>query len=231
MGKFNKIISRRISSSKGEHWELDESISDGYLLSFFAGKFLMLFNGFLTFFRFRNPIYIGKGTIIKAKRSFQYGSNTQIGINCYVDALSTGGIRFGNNVSVGKNTTIECTGSLKELGKGLAVGDNTGLGSQGFFGCAGGIQIGSNTIMGNFVSFHSENHNYEDYNVLIRHQGVNRKGIKVGSNCWIGAKATILDGANIADGCIIAAGAVITAGDYKENGIYGGVPARFIKLR
>jgi len=91
--------------------------------------------------------------------------------------------------------------------------------------------IGDDTIVGNFVSFHSENHNYDRSDVPIRLQGVNHSGINVGSNCWIGAKSTILDGAVIHNGCIIAAGAVVRAGVYAANGIYGGVPAKLLKMR
>ena len=91
------------------------------------------------------------------------------------------------------------------------------------------VKIGDDTIMGNFISCHAENHNYADAAVLIRQQGVTRNGIVIGKNCWIGSKVTILDGAQIGDGCIIAAGAVVPAGVYRSNAIYGGVPAKFIK--
>ena len=112
---------------------------------------------------------------------------------CYIDALSINGIELGNNVSVGPNTKIECTGNLQHLGKGLMVGNDVGLGSDNFYGCAGGITIGSDSIVGNFVSFHSENHVFEDVGKPIRLQGVTHSGIDIGRNCWIGAKSTILD--------------------------------------
>ncbi|MGN6399951.1 MAG: DapH/DapD/GlmU-related protein, partial [Flavisolibacter sp.] len=81
------------------------------------------------------------------------------------------------------------------------------------------------------VSFHSENHVYVNLQKPIRLQGVSHQGIKIGRNCWIGAKATILDGVTIEDGCIIAAGSLVKSGLYRENGIYGGVPAKLIKYR
>jgi acetyltransferase-like isoleucine patch superfamily enzyme len=43
----------------------------------------------------------------------------------------------------------------------------------------------------------------------IRDQGVEEKGIVIGDDVWIGAKATILDGSNIGDQSIVAAGAVV----------------------
>jgi acetyltransferase-like isoleucine patch superfamily enzyme len=145
--------------------------------------------------------------------------------------LSKNGITLGNNVSVGKNTTIECTGSIKYLGLGLSVGNDVSHGTHGFWGCAGGIEIGDDTIFGNYVSLHSENHNFDLKDIPIRLQGVNREGIKIGNNCWVGAKVTILDGVVIENGCVIAAGALLTKGIYKENSIYGGVPAKFLKNR
>ena len=77
---------------------------------------------------------------------------------------------------------------------------------------------------------HSENHVFSDADKTIREQGVSHKGIKIGSNCWIGAKVTILDGAVVGDGCVIAAGAVVR-GTFPENCVIGGVPARILKFR
>ena len=146
------------------------------------------------------------------------------------DALSSGGIILGNNVSIGKYTTIECSGTLKSLGLGLTVGNNVGLGTHGFWGCAGGIEVGDNTIFGNYVSLHSENHNYKNVEIPIRLQGINRKGIKIGDDCWIGAKVTILDGTVLGNGCVVAAGAVVR-GIIPPYSIIGGVPAKIIKSR
>lgn len=64
----------------------------------------------------------------------------------------------------------------------------------------------------------------------IRQQGVYGKGIKIGKNCWIGAKATFLDGTVIGNGCVVAAGAVVK-GNFPDNSIIGGVPAKIIKMR
>lgn len=110
------------------------------------------------------------------------------------------------------------------------IGDNTGIGSHSFIGGAGGVQIGSDVIMGQWVSFHPENHNHEDLVKPIRLQGVNRKGIFIEDDCWIGAKVTFLDGAHVGRGCVIAAGAVVR-GHIPPYSIAGGVPARVIRSR
>jgi acetyltransferase-like isoleucine patch superfamily enzyme len=224
---FNTILSKL----KGTPFQIDSSLPTSYLLSLSITRFVMLVRVFCSRVNNKGMLFIGRQVTIKATSKIKAGKMVTINNGCYIDALSTGGICFGNNVSLGKKITIECTGNLQLIGKGMKVGNNVGLGADNFFGCAGGIEIGNDTIMGNFISFHAENHNYSDPVTPIRLQGVNHAGIKVGNNCWIGSKATILDGVTIEDGCIIAAGSLVKAGTYKKNGIYAGVPANFIKQR
>jgi len=175
-------------------------------------------------------IFIHPSATIKCPRKIRPGKNFSVGQRCYIDALSIDGLVCGKNVSMGYCTHIELTGSLKCLGKGITIGNNVGLGSHGHYGGGGGLEIGDDTIIGNYVSFHPENHCCADLNTAIRLQGVTGRGIKVGRNCWIGAKATFLDGSEIGDGCIVAAGAVVK-GKFLDNVLIGGVPAKVLKTR
>jgi acetyltransferase-like isoleucine patch superfamily enzyme len=159
------------------------------------------------------------------------GRGTVIGEDCRIHALSRDGVRLGDGVSVGRHSVIECTGSLRHLGKGLNVGHRVGFSTHCYLGCAGGVEIGDDTIFGNFVSLHSENHISEDLTTPVRLQGVTHLGIRIGADCWIGAKVTILDGVTVEDRCIIAAGALLTRGVYASEGIYAGVPAKRIGTR
>jgi acetyltransferase-like isoleucine patch superfamily enzyme len=228
---LRKALNTFISRIKNESYVIDERIPTGYLVRQVRVRVFMKLRGLLRFPGRPNPPFVGSGAVILCKSKVSMGRGVSIGEKAFIDALSTDGVRFGDNVSVGRNTRIECTGNLRHLGKGLIVGDDVGLGTDNFFGCAGGIEIGSDTIIGNFVSFHAENHNSSQLDVPIRLQGVNHRGIRIGKNCWIGAKCTILDGTVIEDGCIIAAGTVVRDNVYKKNGIYGGVPAKLIKYR
>jgi acetyltransferase-like isoleucine patch superfamily enzyme len=228
---FRKLLDGYVSRVKGEDYVVDKRIPTGYLVSEFRTRLFMKLRGKLRFWRSAHTPFVGKGSVLRCRRQMHFGPGVSIGEHAYLDAVSVEGIVFGDNVSVGKRTVIECTGNLRHLGKGLRVGNNVGLGSDNFYGCAGGIVVGDDTIVGNFVSFHAENHNSSQLDIPIRLQGVNHQGIRIGNNCWIGAKCTILDGAVIGNGCIIAAEALVLAGPYKENGIYGGVPARLLKTR
>lgn len=175
--------------------------------------------------------FVGRGARMRARGKINFGRAVTFGPNTYVDAASRNGIELGNDTSLGRNSRIECTGSLQQLGVGFTAGNNVGLGADCFYGAAGGISVGDDTIIGNFVSMHSENHVFNDILLPVREQGVTRLGITIGRGCWIGAKVTVLDGAELGDGCVVAAGAVLTQGVYPANGIYGGLPARRIKER
>lgn len=54
--------------------------------------------------------------------------------------------------------------------------------------------------------------------------------VSLGSDVWIGARATVLAGVSIGDGAIVAAGSVVTK-DVPAFAIVAGTPARVIRLR
>lgn len=225
------IIEFLISHLKGQDYLLDKNIPLMYLFRLIVNRTFMAIYGTCLPVHKKGVLFVSATSKIKCLSKIFVGKGCTIDRRCYVDALSLHGIVLGNNVSIGKNTVIECTGSLSSIGKGLRVGSNVGMGTHGFWGCAGGVEVGDDTIVGNYVSLHSENHITNNINIPIRLQGVKREGIIIGQNCWIGAKVTILDGAIIEDGCVLAAGSVVIAGRYSKNGIYGGVPARLLKYR
>jgi acetyltransferase-like isoleucine patch superfamily enzyme len=225
------FLNKLISKWKGEHYVLDPHIPSSYLWRLLIARMSMLLRGKLSGIRNKGLLFFSWKATVKCRSKLVTGRSVTIERGCYIDALSAEGIVFGNNVSVGRNTKIIGTGHLQLTGKGMKLGNNIGLGTESFYGCGGGIEIGDDTIIGDYVSFHAENHRHEDTAIPIRLQGVTRVGIKVGKNCWIGAKTILLDGVVLEEGCIIAAGAVVTAGHYPANSIYGGIPAKLIRQR
>lgn len=217
-----------MSKLRKERFELDRNVPLTYMYRIVCVKVVQAIYGIIVLHRLK--CFIAPSATIKCRSKIHTDGFLMVAKNCIIDALSADGITFGNGVSVGRETSIECTGSIKQIGKGFKVGSNVGLGEKCHYGCAGGIEIGDNTIIGIYVTMHSENHTFSDINTPIREQGVNHKGIRVGRDCWIGAKATILDGAVIGNGCVVAAGAVVT-GEFPDNCIIGGVPAKIIKYR
>lgn len=232
IGRYvRRWVMSRGSAIRGRPLAIDERVPLGRLGATVAERALMAARGAVRFPGRRPRPFVGRAVRLRSKGSLTFGCGVTLGDGCLIDALSQDGVRLGNGVSVGRNTRIECTGSLATLGRGLTVGDGVGLGTDSLYGCAGGITIGADTIVGNFVSFHSEDHRFTRRDLPIRDQGVSHAGIEVGEGCWIGARVTVLDGARIGNGAVIAAGAVVVAGEYPAYGVYGGVPARLLAMR
>ena len=223
------IFLRLASAVRKEPFPIDPRVPSSYMARFTLEKAFDYLRGLLKFRRPSALIFLGRRARVKCPGMMRFGRTAKFSSETYVDALSSDGVVLGNNFSLGRGASIECTGTLRSLGKGFVAGNNVGIGSFSFLGCAGGITIGDDTIAGNFVSMHAENHIFDRLDVPIRLQGVTHRGIRIGKNCWIGAKVTILDGADIGDNTIVAAGAVVGAGTYEGNAVYGGVPARKIK--
>jgi acetyltransferase-like isoleucine patch superfamily enzyme len=174
--------------------------------------------------------FVEPGTTIKFRRHLSVGNGSVIESGAKLRCLSRDGIVLGRRVTVGKYAIIECTGVLWHLGVGLRVGDDSSIGDYAFLGCGGGITIGDNVLMGQRVSFHSQNHNFDDVGTSIKAQGVNSKGIVVEDDCWLGSGAIILDGVTLGAGTIVAAGSVVTK-SCGPNSILAGNPAKVLRVR
>jgi acetyltransferase-like isoleucine patch superfamily enzyme len=64
----------------------------------------------------------------------------------------------------------------------------------------------------------------------IRLQGIYKRAVKVGNNCWIGYGVCVLRGVTVGDNCVLGANAVVTK-DVPDNAVVAGIPARVIRMR
>ena len=224
---FEKIIQLR-----NPNFKFDEGLNDYALFQFLWNQAWSMLRGLKLILLGKNPkaALLGGGVRFFNAPKINFGKFLKLGNHVYISALSKNGVTFGNNVGIGDFSRIIVSTSLNQVGDYIKIGDNVGIGEFAYLGGAGGLEIGNECIVGQYLSCHPENHVYDDINVSIRHQGVTRKGIKIGNNCWIGSKVTILDGVEIGDDSIIAAGAVVNK-SFPANSIIGGVPAKLIKSR
>ena len=209
----------------GKTYQIDDRIPARLLYSVFYNRAIMLVRGY---FKTGRKVFIGCNTKVANPGNFILGKNVTIDKHCLLDGFSSEKIILGDCVKIGAFSKLTSTSHFSKYGKGLKMGNNSAIGDYTHFGAAGGIEIGTDVIMGSYISFHSENHNFLDKSKLIREQGVTSKGIKLGNNIWVGAKVTFLDGCVVGDNSVVAAGAVVN-GIFPDNVVIGGVPAKVLK--
>lgn len=224
-------LARRI---KGPDYALDPAITATVVSGFLGRRLWSALRGLWvrTWLKTGSSwlLFVGRDVEVRNGGYIRLGRAVTLGRGVVLDGLSRQGLTLGSNVTLGPYTIIETSGVISSIGEGCSIGAGSGLGSFSFIGAAGGVTIGDNVIMGNRVSFHSENHNFESPEVDIKFQGVTRKGIVVERNCWVGANVTFLDGAHVEEGCVIAAGSVVM-GHIPRDSIVAGIPAQVKRSR
>lgn len=130
--------------------------------------------------------------------------------------------KCGNNINIER-------GAEFGMGKGISIGDNSGLGIRCYI--RGPLEIGSNVMMGPDVKIITNRHNYANPSIPMRlQQHIAPLKVFIGDDVWIGANVIILPGIHIGNGVIIGAGSVVTH-DVPDFSIVGGNPAKIIKSR
>lgn len=171
-----------------------------------------------------------RGVRIEGRRNCWFGQWLLLERGVTIRARGGEGIRLGERVVIGSYSVLEVSSGLAGNCGEIRVGRRSSLGDYSYVGGAGGVNIGENVLCGQYVSFHSENHCFDNPDIPIREQGVKNLGITVGDDCWIGAKSTILDGVDIGRGSVVAAGALVNKA-VPAGSVVAGVPARVVRQR
>ncbi|HAZ03470.1 MAG: hypothetical protein A2W90_16575 [Bacteroidetes bacterium GWF2_42_66] len=214
-------------------YPVDPSLTSSDLIAELFCRFWQAKRGLLKRVFFRKSagiLFLGKKVKFKALSRISLGKSVIIGDYVEINALSKNGVTIGNNVSILKNTIIECTGVIRNIGEGLVIGNNVGIAQNCFIQIRGQVTIGDNVIFGPGVSIFSENHVFDNPELPVSVQGETRKGVTIEEGVWIGTKAIILDGVTIGKNSVIAAGAVVNK-DVPPYAVIGGIPAKILKHR
>ena len=109
----------------------------------------------------------------------------------------------GNNIQIGKGTTINFFNKFDSEFASVTIGENVGIGMNNLFLTTSHKMGGEDKRAGE--TFHSP--------------------IVIEDNCWLGSNIVVCPGVTIKKGCVIASGSVVTE-DCLSNGFYAGVPAK-----
>lgn len=228
---MQSILNRIIHLLGKKDYKLDDRLSFYDLFLIFWSKSIQIFRGLplkLQLKKSKGLIFVGSRVKVKFKHKISTGKTVFIGDNVEINALSAKGINIGDNFSIHRNSIIECTGVISNLGESLSIGDNVGIAQCCFIQVRGEVVIGNNVIFGPGVSLFSENHNFADVTKFINQQGVSRKGITIEDGVWLASGVRVLDGVTIGKNSVVAAGSVVNK-NIPPYSLYGGVPAKLIR--
>lgn len=221
----------RMMRIRNPHFALSENITTYVFISFILhlicckirGVLYPLLKGRLQF-----CLFLESSVSLRFIHNIKFGKYCLIEKGCILSAPVSDSLTIGDGSKISAYSSIHVSKNFQNLTGFIRIGKGVGIGEYANLGGAGGLTIGNDCIVGAYFSCHPENHNFSDHDQLIKHQGVTHKGIKIGDNCWIGAKVTILDGAQVGNGCVIAAGAVVKD-IFPDHSLIAGVPAKLIR--
>ena len=135
-----------------------------------------------------------------------------------------GRLEIGRWVHVGDGNAIRChEGSLR-------IGDKAVFGRQNVINCYLDIEIGAATLLADWIYICDFDHVTSDIKLPIKDQGIVKSPVRVGPDCWIGTKVSVLRGTRVGRGCVLGAHAIVR-GDIPDYAIAVGAPARVVRDR
>jgi len=144
----------------------------------------------------------------------------------------------GVTLEIGKGATLRL-GRWSWIGHGskirvhegeVSIGAKSVIGQECTISAFQHVSIGRECIVADRVMLIDFDHGVVEAERPIRLQGIYKRDVRVGNNCWIGYGACILRGATVGDNAIIGTSSVITK-DVPDNAVVAGAPARVLRMR
>lgn len=187
------------------------------------------------------PLLLGKagaGVVVGRNVTFRHPHKIFLGDRVVIDdgavldakGEENGGIRLGDQVVVGRNSILSCKGNPP--GGSIAVGSNTNIAMNCVIHAEEKVEIGKNVLFAAYVYIvGGGNHEFERTDLpIIEQPSINKGGVVIEEDVWLGAGVTILDGVRIGRGSVLGASALINK-DVPPYSVCVGVPARVIRSR
>lgn len=134
----------------------------------------------------------------------------------------------GGRVIIGKRLAVRGRIACCELGAAwagayLRIGDRVFINQGASVVAFCGIEIGDDTLIGDFVMIYDTNHHSVDPDHPTKSAPV-----VIGSNVWLGHGVMVLPGSKVGDHTVVAAGSIVK-GDLPTGVLAAGNPARVIR--
>lgn len=171
----------------------------------------------------RKPV-IGRGVLIRRPQQIFLEKKVFVDDFAALDVRGKGSIRLGAHTFIGRFSSVVAKEADVMIGEGVNIGTNCRIASQSK------ISIGASTLIAAYCYIGPGNHQQgEEGQPLIEQDMEIKGGVVIGSNCWIGARATILDGVTIGDNAIVGAHSLVRD-SVPAGAVVAGTPARIIRM-
>ena len=171
-------------------------------------------------------VTFGRDVVLRHPHKIVIADNVVIDDHVVLDAkgIDNAGIRIGSGVFIGRNTILSCKNGDIVLGDRVNVGFNCEIFS------ANRVEVGASTLVAAYAYLIGGDHDFAQSDVPVLEQGRSARGIKVGTDAWLGAGVKVLDGTRVGAHAIVGTGAVVNQ-DVPDYAIAVGVPARVVRDR
>jgi acetyltransferase-like isoleucine patch superfamily enzyme len=155
--------------------------------------------------------------------------------------LQTDGLCFigpGVHIQIGRDAVLRL-GRWSWIGHGTkirvhegeaSIGAKSVLGQECTISVFQHVSIGRECIVADRAMLIDFDHGVVEVERPIRLQGIYKRDVRVGHNCWIGYGACVLRGVSVGDNCIVGTNTVVTR-DLPANAVAAGAPARVLRMR
>jgi acetyltransferase-like isoleucine patch superfamily enzyme len=137
-------------------------------------------------------------------------------------------IEIADGVALDEGVIMLSTGPRADVPR-IRIGSGTYCNRYVFLDASLEIVIGENCMIGPFCYVTDHDHGFAA-GQLVGEQDLLSAPVRIGSDVWIGAGATVLKGVVLGDGAVIGAGSVVTR-DVEPGQIVAGTPARALRRR
>jgi acetyltransferase-like isoleucine patch superfamily enzyme len=155
--------------------------------------------------------------------------------------LQTDGLCFigpGVKLQIGRDAVVRL-GRWSWIGHGtkirahegeVVIGAKTVLGQECTISAFQHVSIGRECIVADRVMLIDFDHGVVEVERPVREQGIYKRDVRVGNNCWIGYGACFLRGVTLGDNSIVGTLSVVTK-DFPDDCVVAGTPAKIIRRR
>jgi len=149
---------------------------------------------------------------------------------CFVGPGVTLEIQRGARLVLGRWSWVGHGCKIRVHEGEVRIGAKTVMGQECTVSAFQRVAIGRECVIADRVMLIDFDHGVVEVDRPIRLQGIYKRDVEVGHNCWVGYGACILRGVKVGDNAVVGTSAVVTK-DVPDNAVVAGIPARVIRMR